>query len=317
MYINHNPIPLPTSSKGRKNILRHEFAFESLNRTGCGELWRFFPPGFYRLKFHKWMHRMKCRYFLVKQYFDTTNLWGNCWISWNSLMLSVGPQGNSGKLFVFFFNFSIEPYRGQTSWRYIFNELCWELKNNENTTDLGIGNPQGSTSLIGSIRSIGSIDHWSKVFLGDFVDRGAYSFLGIEKLVRFFLFFFRIPASLNTELRCDVVSLLFALKVLYPSKIFLVRGNHEAWRCSELQIAHHFFFPLHWFHCLKPGSVDRIVWWTWIMVSMRIVQGGHRSCDWCQPCPLCRVWQTALTSCEEVWSRWRWYVGTHLSQLLM
>ena len=106
MYINHNTIPLPTSSKGRKNILRHEFAFESLNRTGCGELWRFFPPGFYRLKFHKWMHRMKRRYFLVKQYFDTTNLWGNCWISWNSLMLSVGPQGNSGKLFVFFFSIS-------------------------------------------------------------------------------------------------------------------------------------------------------------------------------------------------------------------
>lgn len=99
--INHNTIPLPTSSKGRKNILRHEFAFESLNRTGCGELWRFFSPGFYSLKFHKWMHRMKCRYFLVKQYFDTTNLWGNCWISWNSLMLSVGPQGNSGKLWSF------------------------------------------------------------------------------------------------------------------------------------------------------------------------------------------------------------------------
>lgn len=148
-------------------------------------------------------------------------------------MPSVGPQGNSGSFeaFCVFFKVSIEPYRGQTSWRYIFNELCWELKNNKNTTDEGIGNPQGSTYLIGSI------DHWSKVFLGDFVDRGAYSFLGIEKLVQFS----QIPASSNTELRCDVVSLLFALKVLYPSKIFLVRGNHEAWHYSEL----HTFFSLH------------------------------------------------------------------------
>ena len=53
----------------------------------------------------------------------------------------------------------------------------------------------------------GDVETVSYVFNGDFVDRGAH--------------------------QLDVVVFLFALKVLYPARVFLIRGNHEFRRQNE------------------------------------------------------------------------------------
>ncbi|KAL0234293.1 hypothetical protein PCE1_001330 [Barthelona sp. PCE] len=62
--------------------------------------------------------------------------------------------------------------------------------------------------LIEIFRIAGDLPYTSYLFLGDFVDRGYYS--------------------------VECASLLFALKVKYPNRITLLRGNHESRQTTQL-----------------------------------------------------------------------------------
>ena len=61
--------------------------------------------------------------------------------------------------------------------------------------------------LVKMVDLVGKIGELNFVFLGDYVDRGMFAF--------------------------EVVATLYALKLCYPSKITLLRGNHECRQMTE------------------------------------------------------------------------------------
>jgi diadenosine tetraphosphatase ApaH/serine/threonine PP2A family protein phosphatase len=62
-------------------------------------------------------------------------------------------------------------------------------------------------TLVRIFEELGFPDSQSFVFLGDYIDRGSHS--------------------------CEVLLLLYSLKILFPEKVYLLRGNHEFKNMSE------------------------------------------------------------------------------------
>eukprot|EP00488_Nonionellina_sp_1-RS-2012_P002328 TRINITY_DN4413_c0_g1_i1.p1 TRINITY_DN4413_c0_g1~~TRINITY_DN4413_c0_g1_i1.p1 ORF type:complete len:101 (+),score=16.62 TRINITY_DN4413_c0_g1_i1:295-597(+) len=61
--------------------------------------------------------------------------------------------------------------------------------------------------------NIGDISFYKYIFLGDFVDRGHKSL--------------------------EIICLLFCLKIEYPDRVFLIRGNHECHAMNEMYGFYH------------------------------------------------------------------------------
>ena len=79
----------------------------------------------------------------------------------------------------------------------------------------------------------GNAPETNYLFMGDYVDRGYYSVKmnSYKKNVIFFSFTY---INLHTIYKVETVSLLLCLKVRYPERIHILRGNHESRQITQV-----------------------------------------------------------------------------------